>query len=41
MSSFQPRVLGFGLLEDGDVGVGIFPESEELFVGKFRFFTIT
>ncbi len=29
----QLRVLGFGLLQDGDVGVGIFPEGEEIFVG--------
>ena len=32
----QPRVLGFGLLEDGDVGVGIFPEREEVFVSGER-----
>jgi hypothetical protein len=25
-------VLRFGLLQDGDVGVGVFPESEEIFV---------
>ena len=24
----QPRVLGFGLLQDGDVAVGVFPEGE-------------
>jgi hypothetical protein len=24
------RVLGFGFLEDGDVGVGVFPEREEV-----------
>ena len=29
----QLRVLRFGLLQDGDVGVGIFPEREEIFVG--------
>jgi len=29
----QLRVLGFGLLQDGDVGVGIFPEGEKVFVG--------
>src|SRR5438876_1476359 len=28
----QLPVLGFGLLKDGDVGVGIFPEREEIFV---------
>ena len=30
----QLRVLGFGLLQDGDVGVGVFPEGEEIFVGS-------
>src|ERR1700684_3815249 len=29
----QLRVLRFGLLQDGDVGVGVFPEGEEVFVG--------
>jgi hypothetical protein len=29
-ASLQPRVLGFGLLQDGDVGVGVFPEREEV-----------
>jgi hypothetical protein len=29
----QLRVLGFGLLKDGDVGVGVFPEGEEVLVG--------
>jgi len=29
----QFGVLGFGLLQDGDVGVGVFPEGEEIFVG--------
>src|ERR1017187_7317465 len=32
----QPRILRFGLLVDGDVGVGVFPEGEEIFVGGFR-----
>jgi hypothetical protein len=32
----QLRVLGFGLLQDGDVGVGVFPEREEIFVGGER-----
>jgi len=32
----QLRVLGFGLLKDGDVGVGVFPEGEEVFVGGER-----
>ena len=26
----QPRVLRLGFLEDGNVGIGVFPESEEL-----------
>jgi hypothetical protein len=30
----QLRVLGLGFLQDGDVGVGIFPEREEIFVIK-------
>jgi hypothetical protein len=29
----QLRVLGFGLLQDGDVRVGVFPQSEEVVVG--------
>jgi hypothetical protein len=29
----QPCVLGIGLLQDREVGVGVFPESEEIFVG--------
>jgi hypothetical protein len=28
----QLGVLGFGFLQDGDVGVGVFPESEEVFI---------
>jgi hypothetical protein len=28
----QPCVLRFGLLQDGDVGVGVFPEGKEVFV---------
>jgi hypothetical protein len=32
----QLRVLGLGFLEDGDVGVGVFPEGEEIFVGGER-----
>ena len=34
--SLQVRVLRFGLLQDGDVGVGVFPEGEEIFVGGER-----
>ena len=39
VSLLQPRVLGLGLLQDGDVGVGIFPQGEEVLVGGacFRF----
>jgi hypothetical protein len=33
----QLRVLCSGLLQDGDVGVGVFPEGEEIFVGSLRF----
>src|ERR1019366_7891374 len=29
----QRRVLGFGFLQDGDVGIGVFPEGEKIFVG--------
>ena len=32
----QLGILGFGLLQDGDVGVGVFPECQEVFVGIFR-----
>src|ERR1700693_5165325 len=32
----QLRVLGLGLLQDGDAGVGVFPEGEEIFVGGER-----
>ena len=32
--SLQLCVLGFGLLQDGDVGIGVFPEREEVFVGS-------
>src|SRR5215472_17782450 len=30
--SSQLRVLRFGLLQDGDVRVGVFPESEEVLI---------
>jgi len=35
----QLRVLGLGLLQDGDVGVGVgvFPEREEIIVCGLRF----
>jgi len=32
----QLRVLGLGFLQDGNVGVGVFPEGEEIFVGAAR-----
>src|SRR5271170_648334 len=32
----QLRVLRLGLLQDGDVGVGVFPEGEEIFVSGER-----
>ena len=32
----QPGVLRLGLLQDGDVGVGVFPEGEEILVGGKR-----
>lgn len=34
MNLLQFRVLGFGLLQDWDVGVGVFPESEEVLVSS-------
>jgi len=32
----QIAVLGFRLLQDGDVGIGVFPESKEVFVSSER-----
>jgi len=32
----QLRVLHFGFFQDGDVGVSIVPEVEEIFVGSER-----
>src|SRR5215467_2913710 len=32
----QLRVLGLGLLQDGDVGIGVFPESEKILIGGLR-----
>ena len=32
----QLRVLRLGFFQDGDVGVGVFPEGEEIFVGGER-----
>ena len=33
----QLRVHGLGLLQDVDVGIGVFPEGEEVFVGCLLF----
>jgi len=35
-ASLQHRVLCFDFLQDGDVGVGVLPEDEEIFVGSQR-----
>ncbi len=32
----QLGVLSFGFFQDGDVGISIFPEGEEIFVGSKR-----
>jgi len=32
----RTHVLGFRLLQDGDVGVGVFPEGEKVVVGGAR-----
>ena len=34
---FQLRVLRLGFFEDGDVGVGVFPEGEEILIGGAGF----
>ena len=34
--SYYRRVLGFGLLQDGDVRVGVLPDGEEIFVSRKR-----
>jgi hypothetical protein len=36
-TSLQLRVLRFGLLQDGDVGVGVFPEREKVLICTLRF----
>jgi len=33
----QLRVLRFGFFQDGDVGVGVFPEGEETLIGGTGF----
>ena len=35
-SLLQLRVLRLGFLQDGDVGVGVFPEGEEVLVNRAR-----
>jgi hypothetical protein len=37
----QPCVLRLGLLQDGDVGVSVFPEGEEVLVHNFRLRSVT
>jgi hypothetical protein len=32
-ASLQLRILRLGFFQDGDVGFGVFPEGEEVFVG--------
>ena len=33
----QLRILGLGLLKDGNVGVGIFPQRQEILICRFGF----
>ena len=33
----QLGVLGFGFFQDGDVGVGVFPQHEEILIGGTGF----
>src|SRR5208337_700521 len=37
MPLLQFRVLGLGLFQDGDVGVGVFPEREKILIGGAGF----
>jgi hypothetical protein len=32
--SSQLRIFCFGLLQDGNIGVGVFPEREEILIGR-------
>jgi hypothetical protein len=41
LNSLQLRVLRPSSLKDGDVGVGVFPEDEEVLVGAFGFCCIS
>ena len=36
MISFQPCVFSLCFFQDGDIGIGVFPEGEEIFVGGER-----
>jgi hypothetical protein len=36
----QPCVLRLGSLQDWDVGVGVFPEGEEVLISPFSFIAI-
>ena len=33
----QVRALGLGLLQDGDIGIGVFPEREEILICSLGF----
>jgi hypothetical protein len=35
--SVQLGVFGFGLLQDRNVGLGVFPECEEILIGRLGF----
>src|SRR5215831_6149900 len=35
--SLQACVFGFGLLENGNVGVGVLPEGKKILIGSARF----
>jgi hypothetical protein len=37
LSSLQLRILSINLLQDGYVGVGVFPESEEILISGLGF----
>jgi len=37
----QFDVLGLGLLQDGNVGIGVFPEGEKILVRSFRLGGVT
>ena len=34
LGSLQLRVVRFGFFQDGDIGVSVFPEREEILVGR-------